>query len=74
MYFNTGYTLSIDPSGGTYKGSSGVTTVNHLSPGATITVDSPTRPGYKFGGYDTSHGDYQYFASNNGWRQVMEKM
>lgn len=67
LYFNTGYTLSIDPSGGTYKGSSGVTTVNHLSPGATITVDSPTRPGYKFGGYDTSHGDYQYFASNNGW-------
>lgn len=67
LYFNTGYTLSIDPNGGTYKGSSGVTTVNHLSPGATITVDSPTRPGYKFGGYDTSHGDYQYFASNNGW-------
>lgn len=67
LYFNTGYTLSIDPSGGTYKGSSGVTTVNNLSPGATITVDSPTRPGYKFGGYDTSHGDYQYFASNNGW-------
>lgn len=59
--------LSIDPNGGTYKGSSGVTTVNNLSPGATITVDSPTRPGYKFGGYDTSHGDYQYFASNNGW-------
>ena len=67
LYFNTGYTLSVDPNGGTYKGSSGVTTVNHLSPGAPITVDSPTRPGYKFGGYDTSHGDYQYFASNNGW-------
>lgn len=67
LYFNTGYTLSVDPNGGTYKGSSGVTTVNHLSPGETITVDSPTRPGYKFGGYDTSHGDYQYFASNNGW-------
>ena len=55
LYFNTGYTLSVDPNGGTYKGSSGVTTVNHLSPGAPITVDSPTRPGYKFGGYDTSH-------------------
>ena len=65
--FTSGSTLSIDPNGGTYKGSSGVTTVNNLSPGATITVDSPTRPGYKFGGYDTSHGDYQYFASNNGW-------
>ena len=65
--FTSGSTLSIDPNGGTYKGSSGVTTVNRLSPGATITVDSPTRPGYKFGGYDTSHGDYQYFASNNGW-------
>ena len=65
--FTSGATLSIDPNGGTYKGSSGVTTVNNLSPGATITVDSPTRPGYKFGGYDTSHGDYQYFASNNGW-------
>ena len=65
--FTSGSTLSIDPNGGTYKGSSGVTTVNRLSPGATITVDSPTGPGYKFGGYDTSHGDYQYFASNNGW-------
>ena len=65
--FTSGSTLSIDPNGGTYKGSSGVTTVNRLSPGATITVDSPTRPGYKFGGYDPSHGDYQYFASNNGW-------
>lgn len=65
--FTSESTLSIDPNGGTYKGSSGVTTVNRLSPGATITVDSPTRPGYKFGGYDTSHGDYQYFASNNGW-------
>ena len=65
--FTSGATLSIDPNGGTYKGSSGVTTVNNLSPGTTITVDSPTRPGYKFGGYDTSHGDYQYFASNNGW-------
>ena len=65
--FTSGATLSIDPNGGTYKGSSGVTTVNNLSHGTTITVDSPTRPGYKFGGYDTSHGDYQYFASNNGW-------
>lgn len=67
LVYTSGSTLSIDPNGGTYKGSSGVTTVNNLSPGATITVDSPTRPGYKFGGYDTSHGDYQYFASNNGW-------
>lgn len=67
LQYTSGSTLSIDPNGGTYKGSSGVTTVNNLSPGATITVDSPTRPGYKFGGYDTSHGDYQYFASNNGW-------
>lgn len=67
LQYTSGSTLSIDPNGGTYKGSSGVTTVNHLSPGAPITVDSPTRPGYKFGGYDTSHGDYQYFASNNGW-------
>lgn len=67
LQYTSGSTLSIDPNGGTYKGSSGVTTVNNLSPGATITVDSPTRPGYKFRGYDTSHGDYQYFASNNGW-------
>ena len=67
LQYTSGSALSIDPNGGTYKGSSGVTTVNNLSPGATITVDSPTRPGYKFGGYDTSHGDYQYFASNNGW-------
>lgn len=67
LYFNTGYTLSIDPSGGTYKGSSGVTTVNHLSPGATITVDSPTRPGYKFGGYEKSNESYQSYASNTDW-------
>ena len=67
LQYTSGSTLSIDPNGGTYKGSNGVTTVNHLSPGTTITVDSPTRPGYKFGGYVTSHGDYQYFASNNGW-------
>ena len=67
LYFNTGYTLSIDPNGGTYKGSSGVTTVNHLSPGATITVDSPTRPGYKFGGYEKSNESYQSYASNTGW-------
>ena len=67
LYFNTGYTLSIDPNGGTYKGSSGVTTVNNLSPGATITVDSPTRPGYKFGGYEKSNESYQSYASNTGW-------
>lgn len=60
-------TLSIDPNGGTYKGSSGVTTVNNLSPGATITVDSPTRPGYKFGGYEKSNESYQSYASNTGW-------
>ena len=67
LYFNTGYTLSVDPNGGTYKGSSGVTTVNNLSPGATITVDSPTRPGYKFGGYEKSNESYQSYASNTGW-------
>ena len=67
LYFNTGYTLSVDPNGGTYKGSSGVTTVNHLSPGETITVDSPTRPGYKFGGYEKSNESYQSYASNTGW-------
>ena len=67
LYFNTGYTLSVDPNGGTYKGSSGVTTVNHLSPGAPITVDSPTRPGYKFGGYEKSNESYQSYASNTGW-------
>lgn len=73
LYFNTGYTLSIDPSGGTYKGSSGVTTVNHLSPGATITVDSPTRPGYKFGGYEKSNESYQSYASNTGWTTSHEE-
>ena len=67
LYFNTGYTLSIDPNGGTYLGSSSVHKVNHLSPGSYVNILVPTRPGYKFGGYDTSHGDYQYFASNNGW-------
>ena len=65
--FTSGSTLSIDPNGGTYKGSSGVTTVNNLSPGATITVDSPTRPGYKFGGYEKSNESYQSYASNTGW-------
>lgn len=65
--FTSGSTLSIDPNGGTYKGSSGVTTVNHLSPGETITVDSPTRPGYKFGGYEKSNESYQSYASNTGW-------
>ena len=65
--FTSGATLSIDPNGGTYKGSSGVTTVNHLSPGETITVDSPTRPGYKFGGYEKSNESYQSYASNTGW-------
>ena len=65
--FTSGSTLSIDPNGGTYKGSSGVTTVNRLSPGATITVDSPTRPGYKFGGYEKSNESYQSYASNTGW-------
>lgn len=67
LQYTSGSTLSIDPNGGTYKGSSGVTTVNHLSPGATITVDSPTRPGYKFGGYEKSNESYQSYASNTGW-------
>ena len=67
LLYTSGSTLSIDPNGGTYKGSSGVTTVNNLSPGATITVDSPTRPGYKFGGYEKSNESYQSYASNTGW-------
>lgn len=67
LQYTFGSTLSIDPNGGTYKGSSGVTTVNNLSPGATITVDSPTRPGYKFGGYEKSNESYQSYASNTGW-------
>lgn len=67
LQYTSESTLSIDPNGGTYKGSSGVTTVNHLSPGATITVDSPTRPGYKFGGYEKSNESYQSYASNTGW-------
>ena len=67
LQYTSGSTLSIDPNGGTYKGSSGVTTVNRLSPGATITVDSPTRPGYKFGGYEKSNESYQSYASNTGW-------
>ena len=32
LQYTSGSTLSIDPNGGTYKGSSGVTTVNNLSP------------------------------------------
>lgn len=71
--FTSGATLSIDPNGGTYKGSSGVTTVNHLSPGETITVDSPTRPGYKFGGYEKSNESYQSYASNTGWTTSHEE-
>ncbi len=67
LQYTSGSTLSIDPNGGTYKGSSGVTTVNNLSPGTTITVDSPTRPGYKFGGYEKSNESYQSYASNTGW-------
>lgn len=67
LQYTSGSALSIDPNGGTYKGSSGVTTVNNLSPGATITVDSPTRPGYKFGGYEKSNESYQSYASNTGW-------
>lgn len=67
LQYTSGSTLSIDPNGGTYKGSSGVTTVNNLSPGATITVDSPTRPGYKFGGYEKSNESYQSYTSNTGW-------
>ena len=67
LQYTSGSTLSIDPNGGIYKGSSGVTTVNNLSPGATITVDSPTRPGYKFGGYEKSNESYQSYASNTGW-------
>ena len=67
LQYTSGSTLSIDPNGGTYKGSSGVTTLNNLSPGATITVDSPTRPGYKFGGYEKSNESYQSYASNTGW-------
>lgn len=67
LQYTSESTLSIDPNGGTYKGSSGVTTVNNLSPGATITVDSPTRPGYKFGGYEKSNESYQSYASNTGW-------
>ena len=73
LQYTSGSTLSIDPNGGTYKGSSGVTTVNHLSPGATITVDSPTRPGYKFGGYEKSNESYQSYASNTGWTTSHEE-
>ena len=67
LQYTSGSTLSIDPNGGTYKGSSGITTINNAAPGSSWTIDSPTRPGYKFGGYSASNGDYQYFASNNGW-------
>lgn len=73
LQYTSGSTLSIDPNGGTYKGSSGVTTVNNLSPGATITVDSPTRPGYKFGGYEKSNESYQSYASNTGWTTSHEE-
>lgn len=67
LYFNTGYTLSVDPNGGTYKGSSGITTINNAAPGSSWTIDSPTRPGYKFGGYEKSNESYQSYASNTGW-------
>ena len=67
LQYTSGSTLSIDPNGGTYKGSSGITTINNAAPGSSWTIDSPTRPGYKFGGYEKSNESYQSYASNTGW-------
>lgn len=67
QWVSSGSTLSIDPNGGTYKGSSGITTINNAAPGSSWTIDSPTRPGYKFGGYEKSNESYQSYASNTGW-------
>lgn len=67
QWVSSGSTISIDPNGGTYKGSSGITTINNAAPGSSWTIDSPTRPGYKFGGYEKSNESYQSYASNTGW-------
>lgn len=67
LQYTSGSTLSIDPNGGAYKGSSGITTINNAAPGSSWTIDSPTRPGYKFGGYEKSNESYQSYASNTGW-------
>ena len=65
LQYTSGSTLSIDPNGGTYKGSSGVTTVNNVSPNQWMSIDSPTRSGYKFAGYVAS-GNLYWFTSSNG--------
>ena len=65
LQYTSGSTLSIDPNGGTYKGSSGVTTVNHVSPNQWMSIESPTRSGYKFAGYVAS-GNLYWFTSSNG--------
>lgn len=65
LYFNTGYTLSIDPNGGTYLGSKSVHTVEHLSGGSYVTMYTPTRQGYKFGGFYAPNAMASWGAS--GW-------
>ena len=65
LQYTSGSTLSIDPNGGTYKGSTGISTINNAAPGSLWTIDAPTRPGYKFAGYKID-GSATWFGSNNG--------
>ena len=63
--FTSGATLSIDPNGGTYLGSTSVHKVNNLMPGSYVGILVPTRPGYKFAGWVAPNVRQSW--SNNGW-------
>lgn len=65
LQYTSGSTISINPNGGTYKGSTGISTINNAAPGSLWTIDAPTRPGYKFAGYKID-GSATWFGSNNG--------
>lgn len=70
-------TLTIDPNGGTYNGSSEITTLP-MTDGSYTFLETPIREGYTFDGY-TINGKGSYVESNtfpisyNGWDSVTEK-
>lgn len=57
------YTLSINPSGGSYNGNTGITNVKQAK-ASTYTVSTPTRDGYQFAGWDFSGGGTWNPATN----------